>query len=381
MAIQHNLPKATTPPPAASGGAAGGVQRPGHASRQATTQGQGSQLAPSGFSQPVDATAFSLTDAAEELSLHMAHKVEEKHHSERKFAPERARRVVHADEVVDAMQQSHEPDAHAKLVELTKHLLAGHEGPRKLVTQSYRDVTQQFLALQYALRQGERERAPDSTLERLRTAIADLESDHGPSIRAGLNALPAAADFAGTAEGVGTFLDTYRDIVLGEPSLSQTLATSLERFGGDNIEKAIRQLTSALGADLAAVEPSTQISRLSALVSDLYKLEVMITALEDCAEIASTMNSRGYTAVVRDPLLTDIVAITDSRWVDAHTIEGLAAKRAVDRLPDQIDFLKSVRAIFRQFPVHSYPDKETRNAVLDANQAALDIIIAKEDEE
>ncbi|MER8170574.1 TyeA family type III secretion system gatekeeper subunit, partial [Acinetobacter baumannii] len=79
--------------------------------------------------------------------------------------------------------------------------------------------------------------------------------------------------------------------------------------------------------------------------------------------------------------LTDIVAITDSRWVDAHTIEGLAAKRAVDRLPDQIDFLKSVRAIFRQFPVHSYPDKETRNAVLDANQAALDIIIAKEDEE
>ena len=45
------------------------------------------------------------------------------------------------------MQQSHEPDAHAKLVELTKHLLAGHDGPRKLVTQSYRDVTQQYLAL------------------------------------------------------------------------------------------------------------------------------------------------------------------------------------------------------------------------------------------
>ena len=74
------------------------------------------------------------------------------------------------------------------------------------------------------------------------------------------------------------------------------------------------------------------------------------------------------------------MAITDSRWVDANTIEGLAAKRAVDPLPDRIDFLKSVRNIFRQFPVHSYPDKETRDAVLDANQAALDINIAKEDE-
>ena len=179
--------------------------------------GQAGQVAPSGASPALDTDAFSLTDAAEELSLGMAHKVEEKHHTERKFAPERARRVVHADEVVDAMQQSHEPDAHAKLVELTKHLLAGHDGPRKLVTQSYRDVTQQYLALQYALRQGERQQTPDNKLERLRTAIADLESDHGPSIRAGLNAPPAAAEFARTAEGVGTFLDTYRDIVLGAP--------------------------------------------------------------------------------------------------------------------------------------------------------------------
>ena len=37
----------------------------------------------------LDTDAFSLTDAAEELSLGMAHKVEEKHHTERKFAPER----------------------------------------------------------------------------------------------------------------------------------------------------------------------------------------------------------------------------------------------------------------------------------------------------
>ena len=80
--------------------------------------------------RPLDTDAFSLTDAAEELSLGMAHKVEEKHHTERKFAPERARRVVHADEVVDAMQQSHEPDAHAKLVERpAKHLLARTMAP------------------------------------------------------------------------------------------------------------------------------------------------------------------------------------------------------------------------------------------------------------
>ena len=51
--------------------------------------GQAGQVAPSGASPALDTDAFSLTDAAEELSLGMAHKVEEKHHTERKFAPER----------------------------------------------------------------------------------------------------------------------------------------------------------------------------------------------------------------------------------------------------------------------------------------------------
>ena len=78
-------------------------------------------------------------------------------------------------------------------------------------------------------------------------------------------------------------------------------------------------------------------------------------------------------------MLTDIVAITDSRWVDANTIEGWPRNAPWTRCPTGSTF-KSVRNIFRQFPVHSYPDKETRDAVLDANQAALDINIAKEDE-
>ena len=51
----------------------------------------------------------------------------------------------------------------------------------------------------------------------------------------------------------------------------------------------------------------------------------------------------------------------------------------MDPLPDRIDF--QVRAEhLPPISVHSYPDKETRDAVLDANQAALDINIAKEDE-
>ena len=308
----------------------------------------------------------------------MAHKVEEKHHTERKFAPERARRVVHADEVVDAMQQSHEPDAHAKLVELTKHLLAGHDGPRKLVTQSYRDVTQQYLALQYALRQGERQQTPDNKLERLRTAIADLESDHGPSIRAGLNALPAAAEFARTAEGVGTFLTPTatscwaplavadaghqpgavrrRQHRKGHPAADQRAGRGPGRRGA---------IDAAIAPECAGIRPvqaGGHDHRAGKLRRDRQRHE------------QPGLHGRG-----QGPLLTDIVAITDSRWVDANTIgAGRETRRGPVARPDRL--FKSVRNIFRHFPCIPIPTKETRDAVLDANQAALDINIAKEDE-
>ena len=128
------------------------------------------------------------------------------------------------------------------------------------------------------------------------------------------------------------------------------------------------------------MEPSTQLSRLNALVSDLYKLEVMITALESCAEIASAMNSRGYMAVARDPLADGHRGHHGQPMGrrQHHRGAGRETRRGPVARPDRL--LKSVRNIFRQFPVHSYPDKETRDAVLDANQAALDINIAKEDE-
>ncbi|MHC3910169.1 hypothetical protein ACMZ4X_03415 [Achromobacter marplatensis] len=324
--------------------------------------------------------AFSLADAAEELSLHMAHKVEEKRHSERKFGADKPLRIMQNAEIIDARHHYHEPDIQTRLVELTRNLLGGREGPRKLVSQSFKDVTQQYLSLQFALNQAEKERASSDVLDGLRNAIADMELESGPQIRAGLNALPAAGAFAQTGQAVQGFVDTYRDVVLGESTLSKTLSLAMERFGGDDLERAVGHLIQALGVDLAATHPSTHPERLTALVSDLYQLEVAATVLESCNATVRKMVEAGCPPFKKSELMHDLVSISASQWVDARSIENLADKRAITVLSPKIAFLNDVRNIFRGLPLPVYPNTETRNAVLNANQAALDIVIAQEDE-
>src|SRR5690606_32883164 len=127
-----------------------------------------------------------------------------------------------------------------KLHELCKKLMSGQASPLEAASHAFKDVSQQFLALQYAIHHGEREGAAPQTLEAIRDALADLEMQSGPQIRAGLNSLQSASDFATDAAGVAAFQHTYRDIVLGENSLSKTLGLALEQFGDKDVGHGLR---------------------------------------------------------------------------------------------------------------------------------------------
>ena len=149
----------------------------------------------------VSAEVSSLTDAAEELSLHMAEKTEQKHHSERKVKSDRPVELMEVDDILESMQNSQDGDAQAKLDTLIGKLMSGQGSPRQAASETFSDITQQYLGLQYALRKGEEEGAPAELLESIRDALSDLEVESGPRIRAGLNALSSAATFAPDAQG------------------------------------------------------------------------------------------------------------------------------------------------------------------------------------
>jgi len=321
----------------------------------------------------------SLGDAAEEISLHMAEKTEDKHHAERKVKPERPMELMRLEEILEMLQQTQDPNAQAKLEELAAKLLSGQRSPRQQAAQAFGDVSQQYLALQYALRKGEQEGAAPELLESLRDALADLEIESGPRIRAGLNTLGSAGEFASDARGVQSFQDTYRDIVLGENSLGRTLDLALERFGGKDVGRGLKQLVLALGQDLSSTRPSTSPQRLQALTGDLYHLQVAVTVLDGCAELSDGLRAKGLGAPDGERLMRDLVGLTGDKWLNESRFTALAQQHGVTSPEGRVAFLAGVKALMRDLPIQVFPDPDARQATLNAIQDALDMAIDEED--
>lgn len=321
---------------------------------------------------------ISLADSAEELSLHMAEKTEDKHHAERKIGRDAPLQLLSAEAIVAYLAESHDADAQEKLIELARHLLAGGADPRQAAARAFGDAARQYLGLQYALRQGERDGAPEDVLDGLREALADLELESGPQIRASLNTISAAAGYAGDARGVADFQRTYQDVVLGEASLAKTLALALERFGGKDVGRGLQQLIQALGQDLAAARPSTSPDRLQALMQDLYQLGVAVTVLDGCGELGEKMAREHGKPLAADQLMRDLVNVSNEKWISESRFAALAASHGADSVAARITFLGGVRAVLKDLPLPMYPDADARQSVLGAAQLALDAAIDEE---
>ncbi|WP_415787911.1 type III secretion system gatekeeper subunit SctW [Bordetella tumulicola] len=332
----------------------------------------------SGHSTHVSHGEFSLMESAEEITFHMAHKIEDKLHSERKIRGETPVDEITTESILAHMAQAYEADAQAKLNEIAAGILAGRTDPQLAATTFSSDRTQQYLALQYVLRRGRENAAPDDILASLLDALSELEIQHGPSIRAGINTIDAAAAFAQTPSEVTQFQATYRDVVLGEATLAKTLAMALSRFGGERIAEGLKKLIQALGLDLAAARPSVSTHRIHALLQDMYHLEVAVTILDGCRDMGARLTASARATFDPERLMHELVDISGEKWVPESRFSGLMNDHGVQTLPDSITFLKSVRRLLSDLPVQIYPDHEAREFALEAAQFALDSAIDKE---
>ena len=321
---------------------------------------------------------FSLTDSAEEISLHMAHQVEDKHHAERKIRGDHVVPRLSPTAILAYFEQAREDDAQAKLDELAAHILLAQIEPRDAILQFSNNAARQFLALQYVINKGEQNRASEDRLAELAEALAELAQQHGSAVRAGLNTIDAAASYARNASDVVQFEQTYHDIVLGEATLAKTLSVALSRFGGQRIAEGLLGLIQALGLDLAAARPSISTTRIRALLTDMHHLRVAVTILDECQTLATRLAATVGKALDQERLMQDIVGISGDKWISASRFLGLTDDHGIRSVPDRIAFLSSVRAMLKDLPIPIYSDDEARNAVLGAAQYALDTAIDEE---
>lgn len=321
---------------------------------------------------------FSLAESAEEVSLHMAHKIEDKLHAERKVRGETPVAEITIDSILAHIAQTHEEDAQAKLEQFAARILSGELDPREALNHFSENVVRQYLALQYALHKGRRNRAPEDLLAELVDVLSELEQKHGAAIRAGLNTIDAATAYAHDAIDVAKFQSAYQDVVLGEATLSKTLTMALSRFGGRRIAEGLKNLILALGMDLSAASPSVSPERIHALIKDMYLLEVAVTILDGCRDLADRLTTAARDSFDNERLMQEVVGISGDKWISEARFVSLADSHGIAALTDRIAFLAGVRTVLKDLPTQIYLDHEARAAVLDAAQNALDDAIDQE---
>ena len=328
----------------------------------------------------VDDANSVLSDAAEEISLHHSEKAETKHTSERKKEATRPLELMSPEAIMAYMEAAQAYEDPEELVQLAKRMQSGQGDPAAQARQAFRGPTEQFMALQYALHQGEREGAPAEALDALREALDDLEMEHGPRIRADANTIAAAGEGARGSADVAQFQATYRDVVLGNPSLAGTLKLALERFGDGDFAAGLSRLIQALGQDLAAARPSGDPTRLQNLVQDLYHLGVAATVLDASRELHAKIGEQ-HGALSGSPvaLMQDLVGISAEKWVSGARFTSLAEKFGATGVEAQIHFLTGLKVLMRDMPVKVFVDGDQRQTIFQAVQDALDAAIDKED--
>lgn len=349
---------------------------------QTTTQAQTGSFR--GEQVTVKDAASALADAAEEISLHNSEKVEQKKFGERECKAEHPLGLQKIEEITAYLEIAQAFEDPKKLADLAKRMQSSQENPRELARQQSQDPARQFMLLQYALVEGQANGASTAALDDIRDVLGDLEMEAGPQIRAGLNTIGTAAKLEHTEQGIANFQGTYRDVVLGDSSLAQTLKLVLNRLGGaegEDLAKGIQGMIKALGADLSAARPSTDNNRLHALVQDLYQLEVASTVMDSCRDLTSLLDKKHMTRGLQPAvLMNELINVTGEKWVGATRFTGMADKLGVMSVGAQIAFHAATKIMLRDLPPKVFPDPESRQAILNAAQDALDVAIDKEEE-
>ena len=375
------------------------VNAPGQAGRADTGVAAGETAAARGSFrgenvEHVRNPTAELQDAAEELTFAEGERVEKKI-SKRKLASGRLERSAAVEQAEKYLREVPDLERRERLSEFVKRTLEGEADSQALLGSARQfsdDATHQFLALTHL---GEAlEGAADPTFGiALDEALATLESEHGPAIRAGLNVSAVASAFAGTEVGdVQGLRDLYRDVVLDCEDIRQAYERVEQDHPGKSFEEAVRFMLKALGADLAANVQSVSKAHLSQIMDDMYQLKSLSTAHEQCEDLVRRVR-RNYgiapqvtgsaaspsPSAARD-LLGELLAAQGRAWQGAEAFTGLPQKMGVHGDEAGIYLLQGFKELVRFLPLKAFGgDATARDRVMLAVQEALDVAIDDEE--
>lgn len=324
----------------------------------------------------------SLSDMAEELSLHVADRTEKKVHAERKVKADHQVEPMPAPLVQELIGHHKDPLAQQKLEALVNLLQSKQHSPASLRAElalAFQDVSHQFLAAHFVLGHAMQDGGSPELAAALQEVIAELENEQGKEIRAGINSAPTLGAAARDAEQAQHLTDTYRQFALHEQGLSQTLTLSLQAFGSLNAKDSLTLMIAALSDDLNAPRPSTERQLLASVSASLYQVQAAVTVLYACNDLAQGWHKRGYTGADGAQLMLDLAALTERRNTSRREISSLPEKHGMTELKPRLAFHAGILGIVGDLSPSIFQDSNARDSCMTSIREAITELAEEED--
>lgn len=328
-------------------------------------------------------TLSMIQDAAEELTFTQSETVSKKLADRKAKSRHGGSAAVElAEKYLQSIPDIGQPEKLQQLAESLKKLAqATPEQVREQLEGFFGDVSHQFAGLSFTEELLTAEGGHEELLAAVRAVKAELETNHGPEIRAGFNVSHTAADFADGGLGdIQELRDFYRESVLGYEGVTQAYDGILSRYGADRFGDATDFLIKSIGNDVQASGPSLDPRQLKATLDDLYFVQVARNTHEQFGTLLETLNTQFGVGGDADPheLMQEILPLKDQRWVDASKITSLVDRLGITGDEEKIYCLRELHGIVRKLPVKVFNDSEDRTRLATAVQEALDIAIDEE---
>ena len=254
------------------------------------------------------------------------------------------------------------------------------EAMLKVLARESTDPSHQFAMLdlmEQMLGEGETE-----LRDLVRQTKAQLMTEKGAEIKAGINLAEEVNARASTPEQMRELRDMYRSEVVGVTKPQDCFRSLLSMRGAEGIKDAIDFLIAGCGADLKSSSPSLEASALGRILTDLQCVQVLQTVLDALTALGRRMGKQfGETCLLDGEGLTErVLDLTEQPFVAAPAISRLIGDCGMRMLLARMDFARELTALFRKLSPRLFAREGDRQRLVDAAQEHLDELITEENE-
>lgn len=212
-------------------------------------------------------------------------------------------------------------------------------------------------------------------------ALAELETEHGAEVRAGINIAGEVNARARDAAEMQELRDLYRGETIGFSTPQNCFRSLLSAYGPGNLKNALDFLVKGCGVDLNSPSPSQSPEELRRILLDLQAANVLAEMLDRAARLRGRMES-GFgesCALSAEEIAGKLADMTEASFVAATSISGFIDECKVRQLLAKVCFTTELFEMVRTLSPRLFQDEESRQRILSAVQEHLDGLIDEQE--